>query len=268
MMGEFASILSLSLGIRQRKILEISHSFHPHLLREMLDRRSNMLKLKGNVKTFRIAEIECRSYLIEEKREYHNHTRWKWIHQQASNALKNIKLLYFSPNTTASSRYGPCQFRTTYENAINRYLEARNKHCKKKMEYKSIVFCVGYTQIFRKEINKVVIVCCEGDVNLEEFPKLGAGCYSKYFMPCSDGRAYLGLEQYKAARHDELSLAFYLPDNCYMAFSMPRDGCICKVWHNPYKCHESFKKPYRKGFCPLLKRRRLLKRKRNNATLD
>jgi len=124
------------------------------------------------------------------------------------------------------------------------------------VEYKSVVFRVGYTQIFRKEINKAVIACCEEDNNLDEFPKLCPGHCSKYFTPNSDGSVSLKLEWYGASRHDEISLAFYLPDHCCLTFQMPRDGHICEVNHNPYTCHEPFKTPYFASCCPSLQQRR------------
>ena len=247
MIGVFASVLSLSIGIARRRLTHICHSFHDRL-QGMWDRRANTLNLIGNVKTFRIAEIEYRSYLIKDPSQCHDCTNWKWIHKEANNPLKNIKLLYFGTNPTTYSIYGPLQFRTNYDVAIKLYLEARNRHCKTKVEYKSVAFRVGYTQIFRREINKVVLICCEEDDNLDEFPKLGPEHRSKYFTPNSDGSAWLELERYGAGRHDEISLGFYLPDGC-LTFHLPRDGLISEVNHNPYTCHEPFKTPYFKGHC-------------------
>jgi len=222
----------------------------------MLNRTENTLNLIGNVKTFRIAEIKYRSYLITDPGQCHHRPSWKWIDQEANIPLNKIKLLHFSthpstkPTTHTCSRYGSLQFTTTYEDATKEYLKARNRHCTKKPEYKRIAFRVGFTQIFTKEINKTVLICCEEDVDLEEFPKLGAEHYSKYFTPYSDGSAQIGLEQYEDDRHDELSLAFYLPDNCYMTFPLPKDGHIPRVDHDPTKCHEIFKTPYFTGRCP------------------
>jgi len=252
MIGVFASVSSLSRGTIPKECTDISHSFHHNPPQGMWNRRANTLNLIGNAKTFRIAEIKYRSYLLTDPSQCHNRTTWKWIHQQAPNPLKNIKLSYFSTKHTSSSRYGPLQFRTSYECAIKQYLEARNRHCKTEAEYKSVVFRVGYTQIFRKEINKTVIVCCKEDDNLDEFPKLGPEHCSKYFTSNSDGSALLKLEDYGDSRHDETNLGFYLPD-CSLTFHMPRDGYIYEVNHNPYMCHEPLKTPYFKGCCPDIK---------------
>ena len=247
-LGEFVRILSLSDGTIRRKLTEICHSFHRDCLQGMWDEGTNTLNLKGKIKSFRIAEIHYCSYLIEDASQCRDWSTWKWIYQEKPNALKNIKLLYFGTNPTTYSIYGPLQFRTPYDVAIKLYLQARNRQRKTEVEYKSVVFRVGYTQIFRYEVNKVVIACCEGDDNLDIFPKLGPEHCSKHFTPNSDGSAWVELELYGTGRHDEISLAFNLP-NGYLTFHLLIDGFIFGVNHDPFRCHEPLKTPYFKGNC-------------------
>jgi len=107
MIGAFASISKLSLKTIPQSLINVSHTFHYDQLQRMWDRRSNKLSLKGNVKTFCIAEIQYRLYLLTNPSQCHNRTSWKWIDQEAPNPLKNIKLLYFSTKHTSHSKYGP-----------------------------------------------------------------------------------------------------------------------------------------------------------------
>jgi len=64
MIGAFAITLSLSLGTIRRRLTNISHYFHHNRLQGMWGRRANTLNSKGDLKTFRIAETQYRSYLL------------------------------------------------------------------------------------------------------------------------------------------------------------------------------------------------------------
>ena len=203
--------------------------------------------------------------------DYHN------IHDQSSRQLidahstitplTGIKLCHFGtkpsliPSHLAKdhlvSRYGYVMYKIPYDVIIKRYLQARQKYSKGKDECMSITYRVAYTQIYQKEINHMMMIGCDSDKELDAFPAIvESENLTQYCTPTkkitlndTSYSAVMSQYLYKKKRHEDLTLSFYLPDDCQVSLSR-EDYTESVVEHDPEWCHVIFKSPYFSGQCP------------------
>ena len=264
----FASIMCLvhRKNLRSEKVSHLYHVTHKEHLPKMVDSLNKTLNFKGHEIIYRTAKNDYSSY-IGEYDSIDDHSTWQKIDTKTITPLKGIKLCHFGtkppliPSRLARdhlvSRYGNYMVEVPYDTLIKRYLQGRQKYRKEKDECMSVKYCVACTQIYRKEINHMVIVCCNSDKELSEFPAINElDNPTQHFMPTNEitqtGTNYsatMSQYLYQKKRHENLTLSFYIPDDCQVSL-LPEDYNESVVEHDSEWCHEVFKTPYFSGQCP------------------
>ena len=216
----------------------------------MVNSTDRTLHFKGNELQYRNIPQDYR----KRPQKYGSYNDNKLIDAQNRNdtPLSGIKLCHFGTRPPIKySRYGDCMFKIPYDVMIKRYLQARLKG---KDGYTSVVYRVACTQVYYREINRIIMVGCDDDNELDMFPVAidGLKSQTKYFkiIPTEAGSIVKMLRyHYENGRHENLTLSFYLPDNCLLSLSQ-EDYTKLRVQHNPEWCHEMFKGFDLKGQCP------------------
>lgn len=206
--------------------------------------------------TFRVAEMQNCAYTVDDYESIQNRSAWKWIHKSRPTPLTGIKLLHLATRPSLESRYGELIYKIPYDVIIKNYLLARRDYSKEKDKIKSVEYRVACSQIHRLEINHMVIVCCKGDEELENFPILCLENQTRHFTPSEDTTT-MGTSHsakmlqylYTDNRYENLTLSLYLPNDCLLSLSQDECGQD-RVYHNPEWCHKKFKTPFFKGHCP------------------
>lgn len=262
-----ASIRSLITSQRRQniKIPFLYHVTHKENIPKMMNTFDRTLNFKGHEIVYRTAAPEYSSYMAK-PHNIHDYLSWQLIDAKKTiTPLTGIKLCHFgtqpplikSPLTKKQiSRYGNVMYTISYDVMIKRYLQARQKCSKGKEVDTTVVYRVVCTQIYQKEINHMITICCKGDKELDAFPGIdGSANQTKYFIPketvTQTGMSYSAkmLQNiYKMKRHENLTLSFYLPDECLVSLSQ-EDYTEEAVEHDPKWCHEIFKSPNFSGQC-------------------
>ena len=276
--GRLASVTSKIVGVTQNDITHVYHYFHKEDLAMMLNNSDQTINFKGHELVYRIAKKQYSSYMVDDCDNIQDSSIWKRIHPGNATPLTGIKLLHFATRRSywfsrygdrvckiPYSRYGDCECKVPYDIIITRYLQARRQFSKKKHKVNSVVYRVGCTQIYQKEINHMVIICCDGDDGtLGELPILGPTFQTKHFTPKDKStprgtRYSANMLQYlyRDHRHEKVTLSLYLPDDCQLSLSK-KDYILNKVHHKTEWCHTIFKTPNFKGpGCPGIRKKKL-----------
>ena len=223
----------------------------------MLNNSDQTINFRGHELAYRIAEMQHSSYMVDDYDNIQDSSVWKWIHKDRATPLAGIKLLHFATKSFSFSRYGDRVCKIPYDVITTRYLQARKHFSKEKDKIKAVAYRVACTQIHQKEINHMVIICCDGDDDkLKEFPILGPTFRTKHFTPKEEltlmGTRYSAnmlQHSYSDQRYENLTLSLYLPDDCQLSLSQD-DYTLKEVYHNTEWCHTKFKTPFFKGRCP------------------
>ena len=233
----------------------------------MMNSFDRTLTFKGHEIVYRTAAEKYSSY-ISNYHNIHDQSSWQLLDARSTiTPLTDIKLCHFGtkppliPSRLAKdhlvSRYGDVMYKIPFDVIIKKYLQAREKYNKEKDKCMSITYRVACTQIYQKEINHMMMIGCASDKELDAFPAIDESeNITQYFMPTKKitqtGTSYSAVmlqHLYKKKRHENLTLSFYIPDDCQVSLSQ-EDYTESVVEHDPEWCHEVFKSPYFSGQCP------------------
>ena len=144
----------------------------------MLNNTDQTLNFKGHEIVYR------NSYMVDDYDNIEDISVWKWIYKDRATPLTGVKLLHFATRPFSFNRYGDRVCKIPYDVIITRYLQARKRFSKEKDKINSVAYRVACTQIHQKEINHMVVICCDGDDDkLRELPILGPTFRTKHFTP-------------------------------------------------------------------------------------
>ena len=249
--GKFASVTSRTSREIRNDIRDLYHSFHQEDLTKMMTSSDQSINFKGHEIVFRIAEMQHSCYMVDDYRKIQDRSHWTWIHNSKHTPLTGIKLLHLSTKRPCqSSRYGDVVCTIPYNEVITNYLQTR-KHFSKEKD--KVAYRVACTQIHTQEINHMIIICCDGDEELKDFPILGPDNITQHFTPEVENTpkginysAKILQYSYRDKRHEELTISLYLPQECQLSLSQRPE----KVEHDSNWCHNKSKAPFFTGLCP------------------